>query len=115
MKTKVAISIDDRVIREVDLLVRDVDDEQYLLEVIDEIADTVAVSGFAVFGHPMRGLMADTLSCRHFVRFAAVITVTGCPEGAAWCTGASTGDHRSAPCARTEKLAARVLRFAFRE
>ncbi|MFO8150207.1 MAG: alpha/beta hydrolase-fold protein [Trueperaceae bacterium] len=60
-----------------DLLDRDVDDEQYLLEIIEEIEATVAVSDVAVFGHSNGGFMAYTLACRNPARFAAVITVAG--------------------------------------
>ena len=60
-----------------DLLDRGVDDEGYLLDVIDEIEATVAVSDVAVFGHSNGGFMAYTLACRNPGRFAAVITVAG--------------------------------------
>ncbi|MFU8889820.1 MAG: alpha/beta hydrolase family esterase [Trueperaceae bacterium] len=60
-----------------DLLDRDVDDEQYLLSVIDEIADTVAVSEVALFGHSNGAFMAYTLACSNPARFAAVVTVAG--------------------------------------
>ena len=56
---------------------RDVDDEGYLLAIIEEIRDTVAVSDVALFGHSNGGFMAYTLACRHPESFAAVVTVAG--------------------------------------
>lgn len=60
-----------------DLLDSGVDDEAYLLAVIDEIEATVAVSEVAVFGHSNGGFMAYTLACRHPERFAAVMSIAG--------------------------------------
>ncbi len=60
-----------------DLLDRGVDDATYLLDLIAEIEDRVAVSQVAVFGHSNGGFMAYALACRHPERFAAVITVAG--------------------------------------
>lgn len=60
-----------------DLLDRGVDDEGYLLAIIDEIRETVAVSDIALFGHSNGGFMAYTLACRHPETFAAVVTVAG--------------------------------------
>ena len=56
---------------------RSVDDEAYLLAVIEEIEATVAVSDVALFGYSNGGFMAYTLACRHPERFAAVVTVAG--------------------------------------
>jgi len=56
---------------------RGVDDEAYLLAVIDEIRETVAVSEVALFGHSNGGFMAYTLACRHPESFAAVVTIAG--------------------------------------
>lgn len=53
------------------------DDEGYLLEVIDEIQATVAVSEVVLFGHSNGGFMAYALACRHPERFAGVITIAG--------------------------------------
>lgn len=55
----------------------DVDDEGYLLGVIDEIQAQVAVSDVLLFGHSNGGFMAHRLACRHPERFAAVITIAG--------------------------------------
>ena len=60
-----------------DLLDRGVDDEAYLLGVIEEIRETVAVSEVALFGHSNGGFMAYTLACRHPESFAAVVTFAG--------------------------------------
>jgi polyhydroxybutyrate depolymerase len=60
-----------------DLLDRGVDDEAYLLDVITEIENRVAVSQVAVFGHSNGGFMAYTLACNHPGRFAAVVTIAG--------------------------------------
>jgi polyhydroxybutyrate depolymerase len=60
-----------------DLLDRGVDDEAYLLAIIEEIRETVAVSEVALFGHSNGGFMAYTLACRHPESFAAVVTVAG--------------------------------------
>ena len=60
-----------------DLLDRGVDDEAYLLAVIDEIEATVAVSQVAVFGFSNGGFMAYTLACNHPERFAAVVVLAG--------------------------------------
>lgn len=60
-----------------DLLDSGVDDEAYLLAVIDEIEATVAVSDVALFGHSNGGFMAYTLACKHPERFAAVVALAG--------------------------------------
>lgn len=60
-----------------DLLDRGVDDEAYLLDVITEIEDRVAVSDVAVFGFSNGGFMAYTLACNHPERFAAVVALAG--------------------------------------
>jgi len=60
-----------------DLLDRGIDDEGYLLAVIDEIEDRVAVSDVAVFGFSNGGFMAYTLACNHPERFAAVVILAG--------------------------------------
>jgi polyhydroxybutyrate depolymerase len=60
-----------------DLRGRGIDDEGYLLAIIDEIRATVAVSDVALFGHSNGGFMAYTLACRHPESFAAVVTVAG--------------------------------------
>ena len=60
-----------------DLLDRGVDDEGYLLAIIDEIEAKVAVSDVAVFGFSNGGFMAYTLACNHPERFAAVVALAG--------------------------------------
>lgn len=60
-----------------DLLDRGVDDEGYLLAVIEEIREKVAISDVALFGHSNGGFMAYALACRHPEDFAAVVTVAG--------------------------------------
>jgi polyhydroxybutyrate depolymerase len=60
-----------------DLLDRGVDDEAYLISIIEEIRQTVAVSEVALFGHSNGGFMAYTLACRHPEDFATVVTFAG--------------------------------------
>jgi polyhydroxybutyrate depolymerase len=60
-----------------DLLDRGVDDETYLLDVVDAVSDKIAVSQVAVFGHSNGGFMAYTLACNHPERFAAVVALAG--------------------------------------
>ncbi len=54
-----------------------VDDEAYLLGLIDEIEAQVAVSEVVLFGHSNGGFMAHRLACRYPDRFDAVITIAG--------------------------------------
>jgi polyhydroxybutyrate depolymerase len=60
-----------------DLFGSGVDDVAYLIALIDEIAEAVAVDRVVLFGHSNGGFMAYRLACEFGDRFAAVVTVAG--------------------------------------